>query len=63
MATIQPGMINFDLMLEREGAASVPLIDASMLYLKIAEFMFNIVREVLSMLIQGVQLIMDIIPF
>ena len=39
------------------------LIDAGFFYLRIAEFMFNIVREVISMLVQGVQMIMDLIPF
>lgn len=41
----------------------MPLIDAGMLYLRVAEFMFNIIREVISMLIQGIQVVMDIIPF
>ena len=39
-----------------------PLIGMAMFYFRIAEFLFNIVREVLAMLVQGVQMIMDIIP-
>lgn len=41
----------------------MPLVDAGMLYLRFAEFMFNIVREVIAMVVQGIQVIMDIIPF